>query len=261
MTNKPGQSGPDDAVRRDEGRVRLEYARRSADPGMERYYARIDAALRRANLERRTRLLSELDRLGERARLRVLDVGCGFGGDLAFLAENGFKGSNLAGVDVIGERIARAKLSVPTADIQQANGATLPFKDRTFDAAIQATTLSSVVDPGVRSRLAAEMLRVTRVGGIVVSYDMAVVVSRNPHLVRIDRAELRRLFGSARLTKVSSITLMEPIASRGPERIAWLAAQIPIFRSHLLAVIRASDEGSTADSDASRPRPTALRDD
>jgi SAM-dependent methyltransferase len=233
-----GPSDAEDSIREDENRVRREYLRRSSDARMRRYYARIEPALRRAIAERRRLLLIELDRIGDRSQIRVLDVGCGPGADLEFLASVGFHPSHLAGVDVVGERVDDARRRVPGADIRNVSAATLPYGDGSFDCVIQAVALSSVVDRIARERIASEMLRVARPGGLIVSYDMVVVTDRNPHLVPIDRQELRRLFGASRVIRVRRLTLLLPLASRAPSWVRRAAAKIPYLHTHLLATIR-----------------------
>ena len=232
----------DDAVRRDEDRVRREYARRSTDARMRRYHARIEPALRRANAERRNLLLGELDQVGDRSRLRVLDVGCGSGADLAFLAGAGFDASRLAGVDVVAERVQDARSLLPAADIRQISAATLPFDDGAFDCVVQAVALSSVVDPVVRGRIASEMLRVTRPGGKIVSYDLVAIRDRNPHLVPIDRDELSSLFGASRVADERRLAVLLPLVSRAPAWVRRIAAFVPALHTHSLAVIRREDD-------------------
>ena len=53
-----------------------------------------------------------------------------------------------------------------------ANAAELPFPDGEFDLVTHFTCLSSVLDPGLRAAIAAEMWRVVRPGGVVLSFDM-----------------------------------------------------------------------------------------
>jgi SAM-dependent methyltransferase len=228
-------------IRADEERVKAEYARRADDPRLRRYYARVGGAARQAAEDRLAVMVRTLDALGPRARLKILDVGCGRGGDLARLVDAGFHPARLAGIDPLESDVAIAKLAVPGADVRVGNGAGLPYQDGLFDATLQTTVLSSVVDPAVRAQIASEMLRVTRPGGMILSYDLRYVTDGNPNLVSIEPAELRRLFGGGGTLSVMSMTLALPIASRMPVRVARLLAAVPQLRSHNLAVTRKPD--------------------
>lgn len=231
-----------DAISRDAAAVRSEYARRADDDALRRYYARIGPAVERLARERRQRTLALLDRLGPRPQLRVLDLGCGTGADLAYLAAHGFAASRLAGVDLLAAALAEARARVDGATIAIATGAELPFADAAFDATLQTTALSSIVDPDVRARVASELARVTRPRGFIVSYDMRAVVGRNPRLVAIDRAELVRLFGSAGEVTMERHGLDLGIASRLPAPLARVVARaVPaLLRSYLAVVARAA---------------------
>ncbi|MBI2636222.1 class I SAM-dependent methyltransferase [Candidatus Peregrinibacteria bacterium] len=61
---------------------------------------------------------------------RLLDVGCAYGRDSAFLAEHGFK---VTGVDYAAGLIERAKQRVPNAEFLVADMRELPFDSGSFD--------------------------------------------------------------------------------------------------------------------------------
>jgi ubiquinone/menaquinone biosynthesis C-methylase UbiE len=224
----------EDRLERDAERVRKEYARRAADPVLAHYERRVQPAMEQAAAERRRLTLHMLAPLGPLAQLKVLDVGCGRGDDLAWLAGLGIPTASLAGVDLHEPAVATARTRVLGASVQTGNGAALPFPDNHFDAALQTVVLSSVVDPVVRQAVATELLRVVRPGGVIVSYDMIRSARHNPHLRGIDRDELQRLFRGQE-QDVRRLTLGMPIASRLPKPLRAIANSIPVLRTHLLA--------------------------
>jgi ubiquinone/menaquinone biosynthesis C-methylase UbiE len=133
----------------------------------------------------------------------------------------------------------------------------LPWDDDSFDLVTQFTCLSSVLDAELRRAIAAEMWRVLRPGGAVVSYDM----SRAPFAVQmllraaavrhrgappagtpttpIARAELERLFPAAPVSvgRVTLSTDIAALATRSGLLVHALGAA-PFLRTHLLAVAR-----------------------
>jgi len=84
----------------------------------------------------------------------VLDVGAGAGDDLRALAELVSPGGRVVGVDS----------SPASPEVLLADACALPFDDDTFDACRCDRTLQHVGDP---QRALAEMVRVTRPGGVV----------------------------------------------------------------------------------------------
>ena len=157
---------------REAARVRAAYARRAA-LGLD---ARYDY-WQPANLfiyQSRERALLTLLRAAGMLPLtgrRVLDVGCGDGGVLRDLLRYGARAEDLRGVDLLAERVQRARELTPGARIEVGDAQALPYQDGSFDLVLGFTLLSSVVDEGARRRVTGEMARVTKPGGRVVLYD------------------------------------------------------------------------------------------
>ncbi len=222
----------------DAERVRKEYARRSTDRRLHRYYKRVDAALGRQHAHRRARIVEALDSLGPRPSQRVLDVGCGRGSDLADLIREGFAPENLVGLDLLNGDLATARMQTPGVSFVLGNAADLPFPDDAFDAAMLITVLSSIVDDEVRAQVAREVVRVVRPNGCILSYDFRIVGDKNPHVVAIDETELARLFGTTGTTTYERHALSLSIASRVPPWLADLLSNVQPLLRFILAVTR-----------------------
>jgi len=93
----------------------------------------------------------------------ALDVGCGPGALAAVLAAR-FGAPAVAAVDLSEPFVAACRARVPGADVRLASADDLPFADRAFGGALSQLVLSFVARPG---RMAAEMARVVRKGGVV----------------------------------------------------------------------------------------------
>lgn len=225
----------DERVAREAAAVRAEYARRESDPELARYYARVAPAVARARRRRRARVLRELRALGDPTTLDVIDLGTGDGGDLAYLAANGFGRARLVGVDL---RVETLKGGPRVGALVAADAARLPFRDAAFDATLQTTMLSSVLDGEVRSAVTAEMARVTRPGGLILSFDLRRVSRSDRRLAAIDLPEIARLFASHGVVRTESQLLDLRIASRAPTWLADLAERLPPLHSHQLAIVR-----------------------
>jgi ubiquinone/menaquinone biosynthesis C-methylase UbiE len=109
-----------------------------------------------------------LDWLKPASGLRWIDVGCGNGAFTELLAER-CAPAEIQGVDPSEPQLAfaRARHSAGIAQFRQGDARALPFDDNSFDVAAMALVIFFVPDPpaGV-----AEMARVVRSGGQVVSY-------------------------------------------------------------------------------------------
>jgi ubiquinone/menaquinone biosynthesis C-methylase UbiE len=99
---------------------------------------------------------------------RLLDVGCGTGGDVRALAELVAPTGLVVGVDRSDTFVqeARAVSAGSCAEFVAADAAALPFEAESFDGARVERTLQHVEDPAV---VLGEMKRVVRSGGILVA--------------------------------------------------------------------------------------------
>lgn len=197
-----------------------------------------------------------LDGLGE---LNVLDVGCGTGSWLRTLAEWGSNPTRLHGIDLLPERIERARELSPNIDFQVRTGWDLPFDAGSMNLVSAFVVFSSILEPNARAQLAAEMARVRAPGGAILIYDFRIRNPSNPDVVGIGRKEIARLFPNFRLHRIS-LTLAPPLTRRLAPRMAWAAhlleAWFPFLRTHCLYWLSPSTDEAASSTGASQPRQT-----
>ena len=171
----------------------------------------------------------------------VLDVGCGGGHDLLWIADLlAPLGPRLHGVDLLTDRVERARRRVPVATFHACGAEQLPYENGEFDVVIVSTVFSSILDDRSVQEVAREITRVLACRGVILCYDMRYPNPRNPHTRAIGLRELRWLFPGAELRAVP-VTLLPPLA-RGLGALAHPAYRalyaIPMLRSHYLTEIR-----------------------
>jgi SAM-dependent methyltransferase/GT2 family glycosyltransferase len=213
------------------GRARRRWS--GADPGQAALLAERDAALARRIRER----------FGARAsKLRVLDLGSGERDLGALLREQGVAVRRVVAADLLVERLAaepdgseRRKAPRRVA----ADGRFLPFRDGAFDVVVQCTMLSSLRAEAGRRVVAAEMARVCRSDGLLLSYDARLPNPLNRHVRRLARAEHRALFEGATV-ELEALTPLPPLfrgLARISARLAALVGRVPALRAFDLAAI------------------------
>jgi SAM-dependent methyltransferase len=232
-------AAPDDDVAAMAGR----YARRAALAGL---YDPLRPEVMQARHER-LRVLAALLRRHARAplgELRLLEVGCGQGGNLLDLIGLGFEPALLLANELLPERAAAARARLPAAvRVLPGDALALPLPDAGLDLILQSTVFSSLLDPGFRARLAARLWAWLKPGGAVIWYDFAVGNPRNPDVAGLPMAELRRLFPAARI-EARRVTLAPPLARRAAALHPALPAllnTVPLLRTHRLAWIAKPD--------------------
>lgn len=147
-------------------------------------------------LEERHQLLADaakLAALGDGESLRVLDVGCGTGTDLELWRSMGVPEENLAGTELIRDRAAEASARLPSAEIVQVEGFTLPFASERFQLTTASLVLSTILDAERRRLLFSEMMRVTARGGVVAIYDFRLRKPTNLAVTAITRSRAARM--------------------------------------------------------------------
>lgn len=231
----PGTS-PDHAPKGELDAIADRYARR---------VARVDRFGAVAERERFPRLLERIDSLGlPRHEVRLLEIGCGGGGNLRGLIEAGLAPERLVGNELLPARVEAARASLPAATrVIAGDASAIDLPDGSFDVVFASTVFTSILDDGLRRRVAGAMWRLIRPGGAVLWYDFAFDNPRNPDVRGVDARAIQALFPEGRAT-IRRITLAPPIARlclRLPGTLGLLAyrglAAIPLLRTHLVAWI------------------------
>ena len=135
-------------------------------------YARIAAAEDDHWWYRSTRaLMADLLRPWLRRDQRILDAGCGPGGNSAWLGEHG----TVIGSDLSSRALELLRDRHPDTRPVQADVHALPFRRDSFDVVVDVTLLYTVDDDGGAVR---ELARVLRPGGVALLVEPAFEIGR-----------------------------------------------------------------------------------
>lgn len=170
----------------------------------------------------------------------VLDVGCGSGSALEQLRVEGGATGRMIGLDLRLRRLQECRHRHPELSMMACSGAAIALPDNSIDLALAFTLFSSVLDVGVQRRIASEITRVLRPGGILVWYDLRTPNPANRYLRAMTRRRIVGLFPGSEV-EVSSATLLPPLARRlrrHTETKYRRLTRIPLLRSHLVGVVQ-----------------------
>lgn len=214
------------------------YARRAASD----LYSLLRPEVWQAQQERQRALLALFADLGwtDLENKRLIEVGCGGGGNLLELLQMGFAPQHLSGVELLPERFRHARDRLPAALVLHAGDALqLELPAGSQDAVYVSTVFSSLLDATFQQRMADTMWRWVRPGGGVLFYDFVYDNPRNPDVRGVPLRRVRELFPKGRL-RARSVTLAPPISRRvcriHPAAYTLLNA-LPWLRTHVLAWI------------------------
>jgi SAM-dependent methyltransferase len=192
--------------------------------------------------ERQRALLALFARLGwtDLSDRRLLEVGCGSGGNLLELLRLGFAPQHLSGVELLPERYAQARQVLPDAlSLHTGDALQLDLPAASQDAVFVSTVFSSLLDDAFQQRLAAAMWRWVKPGGGVLWYDFTMDNPRNADVRGVPLARIRALFPEGRV-QARRVTLAPPIAravTRIHPALYTLLNTLPPLRTHVLAWI------------------------
>jgi SAM-dependent methyltransferase len=146
--------------------------------------------------------------------VRVLEVGCGSGGNLLDLMRLGFAPENLVGNELLPQRSEDARRLLPAAVSVIAGDATrMDLPAGSFDVVLQSTVFSSLLDDEFQAGLAQCMWNWVRPGGGVLWYDFVYDNPSNRDVRGVPLRRIRELFPQSRVD-AHRITLAPPIARR-----------------------------------------------
>lgn len=168
---------------------------------------------------------------------RLVEVGCGSGGNLLEFLRCGFRPEHLTGLELLPERHAHARAMLPERVALHLGDATrAPLAPGSADLVFQATVFSSLLDDAFQQQLADAMWRWVKPGGAVLWYDFTVDNPHNPDVRGVPLKRVRALFPQATL-RAQRLTLAPPIARRVcamHPALYTLCNALPLLRTHRL---------------------------
>jgi SAM-dependent methyltransferase len=194
--------------------VRARYARRRGD---EHRYSLLRPPVMLAIQERQRAIADLFVSMGWRdlSALRLLEVGCGTGGNLLEFLRFGFKPEQLQGIELLAASADEARRVLPASlrivEGDAAGAAASSVATASQDIVYQSTVFSSLLDSNFQQRLADAMWRWARPGGGILWYDFTVNNPRNPDVRGVSVNRIRQLFPASHL-RVRRITLAPPVA-------------------------------------------------
>jgi SAM-dependent methyltransferase len=199
-------------------------SRSEADAVVERYrrreagdlYSMLRPEVMLSSQERQRGLLSLLRRHAPAPlqTLRVLEVGCGMGGNLVELIQLGFDPSNLVGAELLPDRAETARQRLPAhLKIYDGDALGLDIEPASFDIVYVSVVFSSLLDDAFQKRLATTMWRWVRPGGAVLWYDFIYDNPANKDVRGVSLRRVRSLFPQGEVF-TKRVTLAPPISRR-----------------------------------------------
>lgn len=131
---------------------------------------------------------------------RLLDAGCGPGGNGAWLAEHGA----VVGVDLSPDALTFVRARRPDTTPVQASIEALPFADGSYDAVVGLTVLYTVPDDAAAVR---ELARVSRPGGALLLVEPAFAALGRAHDATVHGRRRYRRTGLADLVTAAGFTV------------------------------------------------------
>lgn len=171
---------------------------------------------------------------------KVLEVGCGTGGNILTLLKLGFNPENIVANDLMEERALQARRILPElVQVIVGDAGELEFEPESFDLVLQFTVFSSILDWEVKKRLAEKIWCLLKPGGGIIWYDFAFNNPRNPNVKGVKLKEIRELFPDARI-KAYRVTLAPPLGrlvTRISPQLYLLFNSFIFLRTHLMCWI------------------------
>ena len=194
-------------------------------------------------LQERERLLAKLLRRHGFRRLddvRAFEAGCGRGYNLRLLVQWGARPEFLAGIDIDEARVEGARAHCPGLRMHLGSAEQVPEADASFDLSLAFGLFSSVRSEERCARIAAELFRITRPGGLILVYDLRRTLPHQRRLRAVDEEDIRRWFPRCPARRYT-LTLASPLArvvGRYAPALYGPLSAIPLLRTHALYVLR-----------------------
>lgn len=178
-------------------------------------------------------------------QLKVLEIGCGGGGNLLELLRMGFSPENLIGNELLNDRASLARKNLPIlCEILEGDATTLSLSPNTFDIVYQSTVFSSLLDDAFQKHLADLMWKSIKPGGGILWYDFIYNNPNNPDVKGVPIKRINELFPKG-IIDIRRVTLAPPISRRVCKihpSLYSIFNVIPALRTHVLCWITKNND-------------------
>jgi len=222
--------------------VAQRYALR-ASSGMDGRYTMLSPAVWLGVQERQRALIRLLSKHAAQplSEMRVLEIGCGSGGNLLELLRMGFNPENLVANELLSDRVALARKNLPAAcQVFEGDATKLDFEESSFDIVYQSTVFTSLLDDQFKQTLADKMWSWVKPGGGVIWYDFIYNNPKNTDVRGVPLDQIKKLFPDAEIF-CKRVTLAPPISRRATKihpSMYTLFNILPFLRTHVLCWIQ-----------------------
>lgn len=217
------------------------YARRSNVVSDNRY-SMLNPAVWQGVQERQRALIRLLSKHVDKPlnQFKVLEIGCGSGGNLLELIRMGFSPENLSGNELLPERVALARNNLPSVcTIDSGDASQIDYQEASFDIVYQSTVFTSLLDDNFQKKLATAMWNWIKPGGGILWYDFIYNNPNNPDVHGVTIKRMKELFPEG-IFDIQRVTLAPPISRRVCKihpTLYSLLNTIPLLRTHVLCWI------------------------
>ncbi len=172
--------------------------------------------------------------------LRLVDLGCGSGGNLLDFVRLGFEPQNLCGLELLEERASRAREILPhSIELMVGDALKAQIAPQSVDIVFQSVVFSSILSDSFQEDLAAKIWDWLKPGGAILWYDFTFDNPKNPDVRGVRPIKLGKLFPKGHI-QTYRITLAPPISRRlapiGKLPITVLSS-LKLLNTHILAWI------------------------
>jgi len=171
---------------------------------------------------------------------KVLEIGCGPGGNLLNLLRLGFEPENLTGNELLHERYLEARRKLPKAvNLIHGDANKIDLPKNHYDIVYQSTVFTSLLDATFQNELAERMWGWVKPGGGVLWYDFTFDNPKNPDVRGVKDKRIQELFPEGKVI-IKRVTLAPPISRRVTKIHPCLYHVfniLPLLRTHVLCWI------------------------
>lgn len=171
----------------------------------------------------------------------IIEIGSGNGINLIEFIRMGFLPENLTGIELLPDRVNKAKSILPSSVVLINDDATeIDISKKQYDIVYQSTVFTSILDKQYQHKLADIIWKLVKPGGGVLWYDFIYNNPKNPDVRGVPIKRIRELFPEGEII-IKRVTLAPPIArvvTRLHPSLYTILNVFPFLRTHTLCWIK-----------------------